>query len=87
MGYLNSFNTIEEYENAKDNLPLNSIAVIKGQKGFIMNPNPDEISVVSVANLKSVNGETIVGKGNIEIEGFIPLSRDFSDDFNNDFAN
>lgn len=29
------------------------------------------------------------GSGNIDpemIEGFIPLSRDFSDDFNNDFA-
>lgn len=49
-------------------------------------------------NIKTINGESILGKGNIKIqggggnideellEGFIPLSREFSDDFNNDFA-
>lgn len=26
------------------------------------------------------------GGGNFSVEGFIPLSRDFSDDFNNDFT-
>lgn len=52
--------------------------------------------LISGENIKTINGETLLGKGNIEIsssdappqsvEGFIPLSRDFSDDFNNDFA-
>ena len=51
--------------------------------------------LVSGENIKTINGETLLGKGNITIsgsnvplsaEGFIPLSRDFSDDFNNDFS-
>lgn len=53
--------------------------------------------LVSGENIKTINGESILGNGNITIEGgsnidpellegFIPLSRDFSDDFNNDFA-
>lgn len=51
----------------------------------------------SGVNIKTLNGESLLGTGNIEIsgngdidpellEGFIPLSRDFSDDFNNDFT-
>jgi hypothetical protein len=62
-------------------------------------------ALVSGKNIKTINGESILGEGNIEIkadidtttlatkeelatllEGFIPLSRDFSDDFNNDFT-
>lgn len=60
----------------------------------------DESSkIISGENLKTVNGQSLLGKGNIEIqgggggsidpellEGFIPLQRQFSDDFNNDFA-
>lgn len=60
--------------------------------------------LVSGENIKTINGMTLLGKGNIlipiysppgmpdtgapsqDVEGFIPLSRDFSDDFNNDFA-
>ena len=60
--------------------------------------------LVSGENIKTINGESLLGKGNIlipiysppgtpdtgvplqDVEGFIPLSRDFSDDFNNDFA-
>lgn len=56
--------------------------------------------LVSGTNIKTINGQSILGKGNIFIqggggagdidpelfEGFIPLSRDFSDDFNDDFA-
>lgn len=64
---------------------------------------PDEINkkqdkLVDGENIKTINGQSILGKGDIVIqggggnvspevlEGFIPLSRDFSDDFNNDFA-
>lgn len=49
--------------------------------------------------LKTINGQSIVGEGNIDIEGggggsidpevleaYMPMSRDFSDDFNNSFA-
>lgn len=48
--------------------------------------------------LKTINGESIVGEGNIDIEGggggfdmevleaYMPMSRDFNDDFNDDFA-
>lgn len=56
--------------------------------------------LVSGENIKTVNGQSLLGKGNIEIqggggggsvdpellEGFIPLQRQFSDDFNNDYA-
>lgn len=57
--------------------------------------------LISGQNIKTINGQSLLGKGNIVIgggeggggnidpellEGFIPLSRDFSDDFNNDFA-
>lgn len=52
--------------------------------------------LISGVNIKTINGESILGEGNIElsnvepsgsdIESFIPLSRDFSDDFNNDYA-
>ena len=52
--------------------------------------------------LKTINGQSILGSGNITIEGgsgggggsvdpelleaYIPMSRDFNDDFNNSFA-
>ena len=57
--------------------------------------------LVSGENIKTINGQSVLGYGDITIqgggggggsidpellEGFIPLSRDFSDDFNNDFA-
>ena len=53
--------------------------------------------LVSGENIKTINGESSLGNGDITVEGgsnidpellegFIPLSRDFSDDFNNDFA-
>ena len=50
-------------------------------------------------SLKTINGQSIVCSGNITIEGgtggsidmevleaYMPMSRDFSDDFNNSFA-
>lgn len=48
--------------------------------------------------LKTINGQSIVGEGNIDIEdggggfdmealeAYMPMSRDFNDDFNNSFA-
>lgn len=52
--------------------------------------------------LKTINGQSILGRGNITIEGgsgggggsidpelleaYIPMSRDFNDDFNDSFA-
>lgn len=63
---------------------------------ILISQKQDEL--VSGENIKTINGQSILGKGNINIqggggsidpetiEGFIPLSRDFSDDFNNDFA-
>ena len=58
-------------------------------------------NAVTGDNIKTINGQSLLGNGNIEIqgggsgggsvdpellEGFIPLQRQFSDDFNNDFA-
>lgn len=48
-------------------------------------------NVVTSKNLKTVNGQSLLGEGNIEIQGggegaFIPLSQDFSNDFYEDFA-
>lgn len=51
----------------------------------------------AIQKVKTINGQSIEGEGDLVIkaggsidpellEGFIPLSRDFSDDFNNDFA-
>lgn len=52
----------------------------------------------AIQKVKTINNQPIEGEGDITIEGgggnidpellegFIPLSRDFSDDFNNDFA-
>ena len=55
--------------------------------------------LISGTNIKTINGESILGSGDIEIissgggnidpellEGYIPLLREFSDDFNNDFT-
>ena len=61
--------------------------------------NVDELQnkLVSGENIKTINGNSILGEGDITIEGgsnidpellegFISISRDFNDDFNNDFA-
>lgn len=55
--------------------------------------------LVSGKNIKTINGQSILGEGNIIIEGegggsidmkvldaYMPMSRDFSDDFNDSFA-
>ena len=55
--------------------------------------------LVDGQNIKTINGQSILGEGNIVIqggqgsgvdpellEGYTPLMREFSDDFNNDFA-
>lgn len=51
--------------------------------------------LTSGTNIKTINGESILGSGDIVISGgvdpelleaYMPLSRDFSDDFNNDFS-
>ena len=63
--------------------------------GFL--PTYFQKALESGLNIKTINGQSLLGEGNIEIKGdegvsvddievFIPLSRDFSDDFNNDFA-
>ena len=58
-------------------------------------------ALVSGENIKTINGQSLLGKGNIEIQGggsgggsidpelledYLPMAREFSDDFNNDFA-
>lgn len=58
-------------------------------------------ALVSGENIKTVNGQSLLGKGNIEIQGgtggggsvdpelleaYMPMAREFSDDFNNDFS-
>lgn len=59
--------------------------------------NDKQDILTSGKNIKTINGNSILGEGDITIEGgsnidpellegFIPLSRDFSNDFNNDFA-
>ena len=58
--------------------------------------NDKQNTLISGTNIKTINGNSILGEGDITIEGgsidpellegFIPLSRDFSDDFNNDFT-
>ena len=51
----------------------------------------------AIQEVKTVNGQSIVGKGDIKVEGggsidpavlegYMPMMREFSDDFNNDFA-
>lgn len=62
--------------------------------GFL--PTYFQQALVSGLNIKTINGQSVLGEGDIEIsgggideeilEGYIPISRDFSDDFNNDFA-
>ena len=44
-------------------------------------------NAVSGQNIKTVNGQSLLGKGNIEIQGggAAPRVTDFSSDFNNDF--
>lgn len=48
-------------------------------------------NAVTGENLKTINGQSLLGKGNIDIHGggggaYIPLSQDFSNDFYEDFA-
>lgn len=56
-------------------------------------------TLISGTNIKTINGESILGSGDIEIassgggsidpellEGYMPIMRDFSDDFSDDFA-
>ena len=49
----------------------------------------DESSkIISGENLKTVNGQSLLGKGNLEIQGgggSAPRVTDFSSDFNKDF--
>lgn len=43
-------------------------------------------NAVSGENIKTVNGQSLLGKGNIEIHGgSAPRVTDFNGDFNNDF--
>lgn len=59
--------------------------------------NDKQDILTSGRNIKTINGNSILGEGDITIEGgsnidpellegFISISRDFNDDFNNDFA-
>lgn len=57
-------------------------------------------TLVSGSNIKTINGQSVLGMGNINIEGgsgggainpeilenYTPLIRDFNDDFNDDFT-
>ena len=62
--------------------------------------NAKQDTLISGDNIKTINGQSLLGNGNIEIQGgsgggstdpelleaYIPIQRQFSDDFNNDFA-
>lgn len=39
----------------------------------------------SGVNIKTINGQSILGKGNLTFETYMTVSRDFSDDFNDSF--
>ena len=49
------------------------------------------LGTTAIQEVKTINGQSLLGEGNIEIQGggggaFIPLSQDFSNDFNEDFS-
>ena len=97
---IESFNEIIAFlDGVKDSESLDGIIAGIGHQIAMK-----QDKLISGENLKTVNGESLLGQGNIlipiysppgtpdtgvpsqDVEGFIPLSRDFSDDFNNDFT-
>lgn len=99
MKYLQNFASLEEYEANKDNLPDNCVVNIKNYNGVVYKTNTNNATIVTTTSLKTINGESLIGTGNIVITGgsggtidpelledFVIASRDFSSDFNNDFA-
>jgi hypothetical protein len=70
---------------------MGNIVQLKDEKGNKLYPVTVTDSVVDKngVTLTEILANGTGGGGNIDpelLEGFIPLSRDFSDDFNNDFA-
>lgn len=41
--------------------------------------------IITGENLKTINGQSILGSGNIEIKGGNGMDSDMNNDFNNDF--
>lgn len=82
-----------------DNLESESTtAALSANQGRVLNEGKQD-ALVSGTNIKTINNQSILGSGNITIEGgggggidesvldaYTPLVRDFSDDFNNDFT-
>jgi hypothetical protein len=69
MVYLQNFETVEDYEAVKDTLPQNCVVTINNNNGAIFKADPTKHSIVSTSNLKTINGESLVGEGNIVIAG------------------
>ena len=99
MKHLQNFASLEEYEANKDNLPDNCVVSIKNYNGVVYKTDTNNATIVTTTSLKTINGESLIGTGNIVITGgsggtidpevledFVIASRDFSSDFNNDFA-
>lgn len=69
MVYLQTFDTVEDYEAVKDTLPENCVVTIKGNNGAVFKADNMKPSVISTSNLKTINGESLIGEGDIVIEG------------------
>lgn len=69
MVYLQNFETVEDYEAVKDTLPQNCVVTISNNNGAIFKADTTKHSIVSTLNLKTINGESLVGEGNIVIAG------------------
>ena len=90
MKYIQTFNSMEEYEAVKDTLPENCVFIIEGQNTPFFHYTPSTF----VLNLKTINGQSILGEGDITIgtdadskEIIDALySKGFNEDFCNDFA-
>lgn len=66
--------TVEDWGFTKNTGTVTGVKI----NGITNPPSPD--GVVDLGNMSGGGG------GEVSVEGFIPLSRDFSDDFNDDFA-
>lgn len=69
MVYLQTFDTAEDYEAVKDTLPENCVVTIKGNNGAVFKADDTKPSVISTLNLKTINGKSLIGEGDIVIEG------------------
>lgn len=100
MKYLLNFATQEEYDAVKDNLPETCVVTIDDHSGAFYKIESKDAIILNATNLKTINGESLIGTGNIVItggegggttidptmlEGVMKHSKDFGRDFNNDF--